>query len=124
MGDITRHQGIRKITLGTTRLPLISTVRGVSEVIDFDGPVPVYRQLAAILRDKIKSGEIPPARPIPSKRSLKETYGVGASTVDRAVGLLREEGLLETVLGKGLFVCRRLTSRRASAKSMHRPSHV
>lgn len=76
----------------------------MADVIDFEGPVPVYRQLAAILRERITSGEIPPARPIPSKRILKQTFGVGARTVDRAVDVLRGEGLIETVLGKGLFV--------------------
>jgi DNA-binding GntR family transcriptional regulator len=33
-------------------------------------------------------------------------YGVGAHTVDRAVDVLREEGLLQTVRGKGFFVKR------------------
>lgn len=73
-------------------------------VIDFDGPVPVYQQLAAILRAQIADGTIQPDRPIPSKRSLIEQYEVGARTVDRAVDLLRGEGLIYTVRGKGLFV--------------------
>jgi DNA-binding GntR family transcriptional regulator len=89
----------------------------VADVIDFDGPVPVYRQLADIIRRKISSGEIPPARPIPSKRALMQEYGVGAHTVDRAVDVLREEGHLETVLGKGLYVTRRAS--RSSRPSSH-----
>lgn len=75
-------------------------------VIDFDGPVPVYRQLYAILRAQIGDGTIPTDRPIPSKRSLIEQYEVGAHTVDRAVDLLRSDGLIYTVPGKGLFVKR------------------
>lgn len=59
-------------------------------MIDPDGPVPVYRQLAAILRAQINDGTIPPDRPIPSKRSLIEQYGIGARTVDRAIDLLRK----------------------------------
>ena len=92
--------------MGKTALQLIPTGRRMADVIDFQGPVPVYRQLAAILRERITSGEIPPARPIPSKRTLMQNFGVGAHTVDRAVEVLRGEGLIETVLGKGLFVRR------------------
>lgn len=74
--------------------------------IDPDGPVPVYVQLAGIIRDAIASGEIPPGRAVPSKRTLRETHGVAGPTVDRAMGLLKGEGLLEFVPGKGLFVKR------------------
>lgn len=76
----------------------------MSDVIDFDGPVPAYRQLADILRRLIESGKIPPGRPIPSKRTAGQEYGVGGHTYDRAVTLLRDEGLIETVKGKGHFV--------------------
>lgn len=75
--------------------------------IDFDGPVPVYRQLADLLRTRIRAGEIPPGRAIPSKRTVEQELGVGGHTFDRAVAILRDEGLIETVKGKGLFVTRR-----------------
>lgn len=75
-------------------------------VLDFEGPTPLYLQLAGILRDQIMSGAIAADRPIPSKRSLIEQYEVGARTVDRAVDVLRSEGLLYTAKGKGLFVRR------------------
>lgn len=73
-------------------------------MLDFEGPTPLYLQLAGILRDEIMSGAIPSDRPIPSKRTLREQYEVGARTVDRAVEVLRAEGRLYTVRGKGLFV--------------------
>ncbi|HEY4851890.1 MAG TPA: winged helix-turn-helix domain-containing protein [Streptosporangiaceae bacterium] len=73
-------------------------------VIDSEADVPVYQQLAAILRRKIDSGEIPPRRAIPSKRVLSEEYCVSPGTVERAVQALRAEGYLKTVLGRGLFV--------------------
>jgi GntR family transcriptional regulator len=71
------------------------------------GPVPRYRQLANILRAQIESGELPPGRPIPSKRTLRERYGIASETVDRAVRVLKDEGRLETVPGLGLFVTER-----------------
>ena len=73
-------------------------------VIDPDGPVPVYRQLYLLLREQITSGAIPAGRPIPSKRTLTQEHGVAANTVQHAIELLQEDGLLETVQGKGLYV--------------------
>jgi GntR family transcriptional regulator len=73
-------------------------------MIDSATDVPVYQQLAAILRGKIDSGEIPPRRAIPSKRLLSEEYRVSPGTVERAVQALRAEGYLKTVMGRGLFV--------------------
>jgi DNA-binding GntR family transcriptional regulator len=73
-------------------------------MIDSAADVPVYQQLAGILRGKIDSGEIPPRRAIPSKRILSEEYQVSPGTVERAVQALRAEGYLKTVMGRGLFV--------------------
>lgn len=68
--------------------------------------VPLYRQLAAILRKRIENGELPPGRPIPSKRALRQEHGVSGQTVDKAVRILKDEGLVRTVPGLGLFVTR------------------
>ena len=73
-------------------------------MIDSAADVPVYQQLAAILRGKIDSGEIPPRRAIPSKRLLSEEYQVSPGTVERAVQALRAEGLPQDRDGPGLFV--------------------
>jgi GntR family transcriptional regulator len=72
--------------------------------LDHDGPVPVYRQLAAILRERIRSGEIPPGRRIPSKKTLTQEYGISGKTVDSATRLLKDEGLIRNSSGLGLFV--------------------
>ena len=72
--------------------------------LDREGSIPPYRQLAAILREQIHSGEIPPDRPIPSKKTLMQEYGVAGKTIDKAVGILREEGLVRTVRGMGIYV--------------------
>lgn len=78
----------------------------VSDMIDWDGPVPRYQQLAAILRAQIESGQLPPDRPITSKRTLGEMYGLGPHTVQKAVALLVAEGLVTYVHGKGFYVTR------------------
>jgi len=65
---------------------------------------PLYVQLAEIIRGQIKSGELASRRPIPSKRSLTEQYEISARTVDSAIDLLRADHLIETRIGRGLFV--------------------
>ncbi len=72
--------------------------------IDHEGDVPVYVQLADILRARIESGELAPRRPVPSKRTLMQAYGVAGGTVDKAIGILRSEGLVRTVIGRGIYV--------------------
>jgi GntR family transcriptional regulator len=73
-------------------------------MIDPAGDVPVYLQLAALLRADITSGKIPPHRPLPSISYLQQTYGVADQTARKAVGVLRADGLVHTVPGKGTFV--------------------
>jgi GntR family transcriptional regulator len=72
--------------------------------IDHEGSTPVYLQLAALLRSMIESGEIPPDRPLPSVKSMMQTYGVAQGTAERAVRILKDEGVVRTVIGKGVYV--------------------
>ena len=73
-------------------------------VIDHESGTPVYAQLADILRAMIASGEIPADRPIPSVKTMMQTYGVAQGTAERAVKILKAEGLVKTVMGKGVYV--------------------
>lgn len=75
--------------------------------IDRDGPVPPYRQIAAVLRERIESGDIPPGRRIPSLVELEQQYGVARDTLRKAIQVLKDEGLVETVTGMGVFVIER-----------------
>lgn len=79
-------------------------IHDVAVSIDHEGDVPVYVQLADILRARIKSGELAPRRPVPSKRTLMQDYGVAGGTIDKAIGVLRDEGLVRTVTGRGIYV--------------------
>lgn len=67
----------------------------------------MYVQLADILRRQIHSGELAPRRPIPSIRTLMQTYEVSDGTVKKAVQVLRDEGLVRTVPGRGVYVVAR-----------------
>ena len=72
--------------------------------LDPEGHIQLYLQLAAILREQIESGQIPVHRAIPSKKALVQQYEVAPGTVERALGIRKDEGLIETVAGRGLYV--------------------
>jgi GntR family transcriptional regulator len=72
--------------------------------IDHEGDVTIYLQLAAILRGQIERGELAPRRPLPSINRLAQQYGVARGTVEKAVQVLRDEGLVRTVIGRGVYV--------------------
>jgi len=73
-------------------------------VIDHDGPTPLYVQIADTIEARIKAGELLPDRPIPSENQLVQEYGVARGTARKAIQLLRERGLVVTVVGRGTFV--------------------
>jgi GntR family transcriptional regulator len=68
------------------------------------GQVPVSQRIAAELREAIESGGLPPGALLPSERELMERYKTTKSTVGKAVGILRAEGLVTSQVGRGLFV--------------------
>jgi GntR family transcriptional regulator len=72
--------------------------------IDHEGELPLYEQLAGILRRQIASGELVPGRPVPAEPVLMERYGVSRGTAAKAVRLLRDEGLVRLRFGRGTFV--------------------
>jgi GntR family transcriptional regulator len=72
--------------------------------IDHFGSTPAYLQLAAILREMITSGKIGPNQPLPSIKTLAQEYEVAKGTAEKALGVLREEGLVRTVPGRGIYV--------------------
>lgn len=84
-----------------------STVIGMTDVppsIDREGPEPVYAQVASHIRSRIDSGEWPPGRRLPAERELAEFYGVAYDSIRRATAMLREQGLIVTVHGRGTYV--------------------
>lgn len=74
------------------------------EEIDQFSDVPLYRQLALILRGEIESGKLSRLAALPSETTLQQTYGLSRDTVRAAVAALREEGLVFTVPQRGTYV--------------------
>jgi GntR family transcriptional regulator len=73
-------------------------------VVDHLDPTPLYVQLAAIIRGMIASGDLPPRTPLPSESYLQHEHEVSRGTVRLAMGMLRDEGLVVTIKGRGTFV--------------------
>ena len=73
-------------------------------VITRGTPVPPYKQLAAIIRGRISSGELAPGQQLPSVITLAAEYQLAVPTVRKAISLLKTEGLVTGVAGYGTFV--------------------
>ena len=72
--------------------------------IDHGGRLPVYLQLADIIEERIRSGELRVGRTIPFQQTLMQEYGLSRGSVRKAVSVLRERGLVDTVAHRGTFV--------------------
>ncbi len=75
----------------------------VMDIDRFD-PTPIYKQVARVIRGRIKSGELRPKDPIPSESKMVAEYGVARDTARQAVALLRSEGWVITLPQRGSFV--------------------
>ena len=64
----------------------------------------MWRQLAGILRRRIRDGRYPPGRALPSEKTTEQEFGCSRGTVRKAIALLRDEGLVTTVTGRGSYV--------------------
>lgn len=61
-------------------------------------------QVAAAIRARIASGDYGPR--LPTHEQLAAEYGVAPKTILHALAILKAEGLIEAVRGRGTFVRR------------------
>lgn len=66
--------------------------------------VPLYFQVFAALKDRIRQGAWPPPQPLPTEIDLAEQYGVSRVTIRKAMALLEEQSLIWRQRGRGTFV--------------------
>lgn len=67
---------------------------------------PLYRSLAAALKDRIAQGDFPPGSALPTEHELCALYDVSRHTARDALRLLQEAGLIERRRGAGTIVTR------------------
>ncbi|MFD9950739.1 GntR family transcriptional regulator [Nonomuraea sp. NPDC059023] len=65
-----------------------------------------YLRIAEDIRREIASGRYAVGEQLPVARELAEQYGVAMMTIGNALGVLRDDGLIETRQGAGSFVIR------------------
>ncbi|MER5490737.1 GntR family transcriptional regulator [Streptomyces sp. LE64] len=73
-------------------------------MIDPSDARPPFRQVADALRVAIASGVYGPGDRLPSARELAGEYGITHVTASQAVAVLKAEGLVESHVGRGVFV--------------------
>ncbi len=73
-------------------------------VIDRQNPLPIYQQLAGIIRKQVQSGEFKPGDRLTSELDLAGQYQISRDSVRRALDLLVKGGLVQRVHGKGYYV--------------------
>ncbi|WP_229333022.1 GntR family transcriptional regulator [Halomonas sp. KAO] len=66
--------------------------------------LPMYAQLAALLRQRISAGEWDLNERLPTVENLIAQYQVARSTVRQAIGILEHEGLIWRKQGKGTYL--------------------
>lgn len=69
-----------------------------------DSDTPPYRLVAEELRRQIRSGRLKPGERVPSSRDLEAAYEIANMTARSALRVLRDEGLIYSMPGRGNFV--------------------
>ncbi|MGH7748616.1 MAG: GntR family transcriptional regulator, partial [Candidatus Dormibacteria bacterium] len=72
--------------------------------LDPDDPRPPYQQVANALKAAILTKKFAPGERLPSGTELAKRYGVARMTVQHALGVLRDDGLIVSRQGSGVFV--------------------
>ncbi|MCW2882202.1 MAG: GntR family transcriptional regulator [Sphaerisporangium sp.] len=65
---------------------------------------PRWRQVHAIMRERIRSGQYKPGERIPSLIAIVEEFGIANATAQKVMRALRADGLIHTEPGMGSFV--------------------
>jgi GntR family transcriptional regulator len=66
--------------------------------------VPLYFQLAEILKERIEAGRWPAGERFPSERELSEEFEISRTVIRPALELLQSDGQLTRIKGRGTFV--------------------
>lgn len=77
---------------------------GVDMRIDGSSSVPIYQQIAIQLKDEILKGNMSEGEMLPSIRGLAKELRISVITTMKAYELLQEEGLIQSIPGKGYYV--------------------
>lgn len=73
--------------------------------LDYRSRKPLYDQLCQSIERMAACGVLEPGSRLPSVRMLAEELAINPNTVQKAYRMLEHSGVIETVPGKGSFLC-------------------
>src|SRR4029078_1438819 len=84
--------------------------------LNFQSGVPPYLQIVEQVKSAAASGALRPGEPLPSIRPLAEQLRLNRNQIAKAYGELENQGVIETIAGKGCFLSNARSPLRADAK--------
>ena len=73
--------------------------------LDYRDAKPIYTQIVENFRTQIAAGILQPGDKLPSVRELATNLSINPNTIQRAYRELELQGTIQTIPGKGCFVC-------------------
>lgn len=87
--------------------PSVTMPTGGEFVVDGRGPL--YRQIKRAIADPILSGRLVPGTRLPSENTFTELFGASRMTVNRALQMLADDGLITRRRRRGTFVAAQIS---------------
>ena len=94
-----------------------------ASVVPFNQSVPLYHQIALALRSRVELGGLGANGGLATEYELCAEFGVSRSTVRQALGILKQDGLLQSRRGVGTRLVAHTPARRFSS-SVGDPLHA
>ncbi len=76
--------------------------------LDAGSPLPLYLQLADMIRIQVRNGDIRTGDALPSERELADALAISRVTVRKSLDVLLREGLLSRRHGSGTYIAPRI----------------
>ena len=73
--------------------------------LDYRDAKPIYTQIMDNIHGQVAAGVLQPGDKLPSVRELAAQLSINPNTIQRAYRELEQQGVIETLPGKGCFVC-------------------
>ena len=73
--------------------------------LDYRDAKPIYIQIVDNFRAQITAGVLQPGEKLPSVRELAAQLSINPNTIQRAYREMEMGGLIQTLPGKGCFIC-------------------
>ena len=73
--------------------------------LDYRDAKPIYTQIMDNIRSQIAAGVLQPGDKLPSVREMAAQLSINPNTIQRAYRELEQQGVIQTLPGKGCFVC-------------------